>query len=267
MSRNGRRRVSDGEKLEKRLARYSEAVRLVDEGKARPQVVEAVECIRQGLVGREAARKLGIAHATFYQRLNDPTDAANKARKARHHGTCKNCGGPTFNGGAREKPEYCRECAPEAHTFWTRERLIEAIREYHRRYGRQPSAQDWNRQDARAHAHPERLAEIEQRWAEDHWPSTTHVQLRFGSWSNAIEAAGFTPLSREGERLDPEAHRRHCTVFSREELIAAIREAGTTSSYRYKQQRNGGPSLGAITGRFGSWHKALEAAGLRKVAA
>lgn len=256
MSRNGHRRLSDGEKLKRRLARYSEAIRLVDEGKARPQVVEAVELLRQGLNGSEIAKRLGIARSTAFQRLGDPTDEKNHNRKLAHYGTCKGCGAPTAYDVGKPS-DHCRECAPDAYSFWSREVIIEAIREYHDRYGRPPVAMDWNLTMARSKANPARLVEIEDRWEEGCWPVVSQVQYRFGSWNAAIEAAGLSSI-RAGAHLHD---------FTDSELLEAVREAGTFSSVEYEERRNGGPAVTTICRRFGRWQKALEAAGLRKVAA
>jgi uncharacterized protein YerC len=98
-------------KVAVRLTRYAEAVRLVDEGNARPQVVEAVDCIRKGLTWQQAIRKLGISRSAYYQRLNDSTDAKNKARKARNGGECVECGAPTDGSNGRAKaPVRCCAC-------------------------------------------------------------------------------------------------------------------------------------------------------------
>lgn len=200
-------KLPEGEVLRRRLARYSEAIRLVDEGKARPQVVEVVGLLRQGLHGPEIAKRLGLARSTVYQRLSDPTDAENRARKAKQDGTCENCGGRTaYNSGGPSR--FCHDCYSKASIFWTQETIIEAIREYHRRYRRQPGAMDWNLNLAHRAAAPERLAEIEKRWDEGLWPTVTTVQERFGSWSAAIYAAGFHPLA-PGQRLDPERWARN----------------------------------------------------------
>lgn len=93
-----------------KIERYPEAVRLVDEGKARPQVVEAVELIRDGLKWHEIIERLGISKSTLYQRLNDPTDEQNRARKLRNTDPCANCGGPTSWSGGNSAPKGKRLC-------------------------------------------------------------------------------------------------------------------------------------------------------------
>lgn len=71
--------------------------------------------------------------------------------------------------------------------MWSRERVIECIKEFKERYGVLPTSTDWNAAMAKYLGHDERV----QRWNENKWPATNTVIARFGSWSNAIEAAGF----------------------------------------------------------------------------
>jgi hypothetical protein len=72
----------------------------------------------------------------------------------------------------------------------SREAVVLAIQRFAQEVGRPPTAEDWNPAQARERC-SSRLAEIETRWAKGYWPSSSTVQLTFGSWANAIEAAGF----------------------------------------------------------------------------
>jgi hypothetical protein len=87
------------------------------------------------------------------------------------HGDCIAIGSPY----ARRSPNG----------FWTRERIAEAIRLWSERYGEPPSACDWNsalaykNKDARYLGHA--------------WPRLATVQTKFGSWNDALAAAGFEP--------------------------------------------------------------------------
>lgn len=67
------------------------------------------------------------------------------------------------------RPGYC----------WTRENVVYAIELWHRRYLRAPTVADWTNA---GHDHPTRHT----------------VQRVFGSWNNAIKAAGLRPR-RQGE--------------------------------------------------------------------
>lgn len=183
-----------------RLKRYAEAVKLVDEGKARPQVVEAVELLRQGFTVEEIAKRLGIAKNTAYQRFTDPTDERNIARKRRNYRPCLNCGQPMYpyNGAS-----LCASChledVHERSVAW----LVAEIRYWHELYGRPPTATEWTpAPSVKCRISPERWREIERRHREDGpWPWVGVVVHTFGSWSAAIAAAGFSPL-RPGERYD-----------------------------------------------------------------
>lgn len=112
-------------------------------------------------------------------------------RRAKYRGECESCGKPTSyatNGPHR----YCRACSPLARRIWTDDAVLEAIRSYGERYGRAPTAVDWNPSHARSGAvSKKRLAEIERRWKDGRYPLTATVRSRFGSWSKAIRKAGY----------------------------------------------------------------------------
>lgn len=65
---------------------------------------------------------------------------------------------------------------------WTREQIVSGIQQFAREHGRPPKAREWQEKSG---DHP--------------WPPT--VMKRFGSWNNAIAAAGFTPRPRRGGRV------------------------------------------------------------------
>lgn len=186
--------ANEAEKVHRRLDRYPEAIRLVDEGKARPQVVEVVEILRKGLNGLEIAELLGLGKSTIYQRLSDPTDEKNHNRKLNNHGgTCENCGGRTSYGKAGEGPcRFCHECQGKGYAFWTKEKLIEAIQRWARLYGKPPSASEWN---SALRPHPD--------YSSGDWPAWNTVAYYFGSWSAGIEAAGFEPHRMGGHPRVP----------------------------------------------------------------
>jgi hypothetical protein len=102
-------------RIERRLARYAEAVRMVDEGTARPKVAEAVGLLREGLTGTQAAARMGLSKSQVYQLLNDPTDEKNRARKARHNGTCASCGAETSYGNGSGPARFCDRCFRTRH--------------------------------------------------------------------------------------------------------------------------------------------------------
>jgi hypothetical protein len=75
-------------------------------------------------------------------------------------------------------------------TRWTRELIIEKIREWEARYGEPPCSADWNPSLARWRAQDWRA----ERYREGVWPSTNAAKRPFdGSFDAAVRAAGFEP--------------------------------------------------------------------------
>lgn len=65
--------------------------------------------------------------------------------------------------------------------------VIRDIQNFHAEYGRPPVAGDWNASLSRKLGHHDRV----KAWEEHEWPPLIVVQKLFGSWSTAIEVAGF----------------------------------------------------------------------------
>jgi Homing endonuclease associated repeat/Sigma-70, region 4/helix-turn-helix, Psq domain len=84
--------------------------------------------------------------------------------------------------------------------YWTKERILDAIRAWADTYGSPPHATDWNVAALRARDYKER----EERFLSGLWPHLTTVQSKFGNWNQAIEAAGLepTPVSSYGRPGD-----------------------------------------------------------------
>ena len=79
---------------------------------------------------------------------------------------------------------------------WTRELIIEKIREWDARYGEPPCSADWNPSLARWRAQDWRA----ERYREGVWPSTNAAKRPFGgSFDAAVRAAGLEP-HRPGPR-------------------------------------------------------------------
>src|SRR3982751_956000 len=86
-------------------------------------------------------------------------------------------------------------------TRWTREAIIEKIRQWNDRYGEPPCSADWNPSLARWRAQDWRA----ERYREGVWPSTNAAKRPFGgSFDAAVRAAGFEPR-RPGPRPKPRA--------------------------------------------------------------
>src|SRR3954449_10506636 len=86
---------------------------------------------------------------------------------------------------------------------WTRDTIIEKIREWEARYGEPPCSADWNPSLARWRAQEWRV----ERYYDDHWPSTNAVKRAFGgSFDAAVRAAGLEP-AKPGPRRAARAAR------------------------------------------------------------
>lgn len=77
---------------------------------------------------------------------------------------------------------------------WSKEIIVERIREWHGRFGDTPAMHDWNPSVARTLGHEASVFQAES----PHWPHTKIVMKLFGSWNRAILAAGQKP--RVGRR-------------------------------------------------------------------
>lgn len=209
MSANGYRRPrSKAETVERRLARYPEARRMVEEGTAKPETVRVIRLFEEGYNGIEVAEITGWSTSYVYGLVTDPTGEQADKRRHKRHGTCRDCGAKTFNGGAVDVPERCVPChrrdMHETSVAW----LVAEVHHWNDLYGRPPAGTDWNlpsvhnRQilyaEGRANGRfaDATVAELERRHREDGpWPTWSSVQGAFGgSWNGLIEAAGFEPL-------------------------------------------------------------------------
>jgi hypothetical protein len=137
---------------------------------------------QEGLSIAEIARKLGRAEDTVKAYLYDPTGEKARAVKARYRGVCRGCGAPTSaRNGKGDAYAYCKRCHPGAIAReWTRERVRDAMRAWHARYGSPPSSYDWSISHAsrRGPGALDRLHEAE-------WPAASTVSEVYGSWAAA----------------------------------------------------------------------------------
>src|SRR5215470_18071689 len=104
-------------------------------------------------------------------------------------------------------------------TRWTRELIIEKIREWDVRYGEPPCSADWNPSLARWRAQEWRA----ERYREGVWPSTNAAKRPFGgSFDAAVRAAGLEP-HRPGPKRAGEPAKR--SVEPRDDVVAALERA------------------------------------------
>jgi hypothetical protein len=110
-------------------------------------------------------------------------------------------------------------------TRWTRELIIEKIREWDARYGEPPCSADWNPSLARWRAQEWRA----ERYREGVWPSTNAAKRPFGgSFDAAVRAAGLEP-HRPGPKRARAVGERETgfprAVAPRDDLAAALDRA------------------------------------------
>src|SRR5256884_515591 len=105
----------------------------------------------EGLSIRQIADRLGRSPATVKAYFYDPTGEKARAVKARYQGVCRGCGAYTQpRNGKGDAYAYCEHCHPGAiERRWTQESVLDAMRDWRRRYGRLPSSYDWSRTSAR----------------------------------------------------------------------------------------------------------------------
>jgi AcrR family transcriptional regulator len=151
----------------------------------------------EGLSIRQIADRLGRSPATVKAYFYDPTGDKARAVKARYVGVCRGCGASTQpRNGKGDAYAYCKRCHPGAIARrWTRELVLEAMREWRDLYGRLPTSYEWSRTHARR-----RGGDALARLANGAWPAASVVTPVFGTWSAgraaAAQAAG-EPQTRE----------------------------------------------------------------------
>lgn len=99
-----------------------------------------------------------------------------------------------------EQPKLCNTCSHEQQIRekqWTRGAIIKAFREFARANGRSPTVLEANRSPSmQRKLSPERLAEIAANPVKLPHPHT--VVETFGSWADALKAAGLPPNKTGG---------------------------------------------------------------------
>jgi AraC-like DNA-binding protein len=144
----------------------------------------------EGLSIAQIAQRVGRSPATIKAYLYDPTGEKARAVKARYQGVCRGCGAYTQpRNGKGDAYAYCKACHPGAiERRWTRERVLGAMVDWRRRYGRLPSSYDWSRTHARR-----RGRRALERLNDGDWPSVSVVGGIFGTCAAALAAAAEEP--------------------------------------------------------------------------
>ncbi|MET0306292.1 MAG: hypothetical protein ABW196_08695 [Solirubrobacterales bacterium] len=94
--------------------------------------------------------------------------------------------------------------------YWTKDRIIAAIRKHTAEHGHPPKASDWTKGGTMEH------------------PSAAHVEGVCGSWSGAVEAAAMTGTAdADIERQRKAEQKRPMTVDLLDTRMTAVFDAGT----------------------------------------
>jgi hypothetical protein len=124
-----------------------------------------------------------------------------RCRKRSYAQPCIDCGARTIFGAEREKVEEprCASCSAAHRRVWTSERILETIRAWAAEHGEPPAMADWNPwASEHAYGDAERAQRARLGLRDGHHPSATHVVYAFGTWSAALEAAGFEGRAAHG---------------------------------------------------------------------
>jgi len=145
----------------------------------------------------QIAERLGRSRATIKAYFYDPTGEKARAVKARYVGLCRGCGAYTQpRNGKGDAYRYCKRCRPGAiQRKWTRELVLDAMREWRTRYGRLPSSYDWSGTHSRR-----RGGLALRRLSEGEWPAASVVTPLFGTWATARRMASRGSIDAAAER-------------------------------------------------------------------
>jgi hypothetical protein len=194
----------------------------------------------------ESARRLASAGRATSEIARQLDISASTVRKYLQARSCPGCSGPLVTPNARlchpcatrsRPPDATLERAVAARRAWSDDRaaIVAALKTLAAENGRRPTISDLQ---------PKR----------PNLPSYSKTVAVFGSFSAAVEAAGFQPRGRD---------------WSSEQVIDALkhwsREHGrppTCSDWRHTSHDH--PGSRAVADLFGSWQTALIAAGLRR---
>lgn len=122
-----------------------------------------------------------------------------RCRKKSYDRECTGCGTRIDGTTPSRCSGLCAPCSRDVRREHTREAHIAAIREWVAIYDEPPTMADWNPYFARkVLKDPARAKRAE----DEGWPHSMSLIQFFGSWNNAIAAAGFTPRrpGRPGHR-------------------------------------------------------------------
>jgi len=128
-------------------------------------------------------------------------------------------------------------CCGQAIGPWPAYLVVASIREWTRQHGRPPTSPEWER-------------------ASSSHPSATWVLTMFGTWNEALRAAGVANRAR-GCRAE---------TWTKEEIIDVMldfvaREGRWPTADDWRKAGPGHPQIDTVRRRFGTWTAAKRAAG------
>jgi hypothetical protein len=185
-----------------------------------------------------------------------------RCRKLNAARRCLDCGTIINTDGRRTNPSLlCTPCRGRYQREQSRAWILRSITDWVTLFGHPPGAPDWNP----THARRTGMAWKADRYAQTgrKWPSTTLCQDVFGSWNDALAAAGYPPVApgeyRDGRTIrDIPRHGHAAHYWTPERCVDAgvrwAREHGqppTSTSWRPAQ--SGYPHINTIADRFGTW--------------
>jgi len=130
----------------------------------------------------DIANAYGVTDSRIYQVLSGQGIKCRKAPKVyrpEQYAPCPECGGRKAR-----KAACCYDCRIKAQRVWDRDGVIDALTNYYLTTGSVPTLRNWQKESS----------------GRSDMPSTKTVVRNFGSWSEALIAAGMTPLPRSGRR-------------------------------------------------------------------
>jgi len=150
-----------------------------------PELRERAKQLRkQGLLIKVIAIELGVPKPTVIRWLNPKLEARGRTRARRlRYSKKRRC--PECGERMSDDATQCVNCFDKNRRYWTRERVIEALRLWAAENGREPVVEDWDRSGKN---HPAISTILD------------GVNPPFTSWSEALLAAGFTPRKRRSPR-------------------------------------------------------------------
>jgi hypothetical protein len=202
-----------------------------------------------GLTFKEIADYLGVARSTVTSAYYDPSGAAERARKERHHGTCQDCGARTtyVTGGSAKRCSDCRhqyEKRPDVRLLhrngnkrtWSDAQILNAIRNVAVNGTLTVKSYD----EARS-ADPGSM------------PSVPLIISRFGKWNAAVDRAGCQPAHRP--RPYSGALTRDGALLAVEDCAAEFGRPPSLTEYEQWAKQAGAPCATRVRQLLGGWQE------------